>query len=476
MLRAMPPADQRRAIFAAFPIAAVVLALRWTWFGDPIAGLDEQFYLLAGDRLTHGALPYVEIWDRKPAGLFLLYAAIRLLPGDGILAYQLVASLCLIATGWMTALIARRFAPFGAAVASGCAVAAYGVLLGMGFGEAPAFHDLLTVTAVWLLLPVVNGRDSVARALLAMLLCGVAITIKTNAALEGAAIGLVLAAVEWRCASTRARWLARVSAYALAGLLPTLAIAGFYLAVGAFNRFWFATFVSILRKSGGSSPDSVAGLVACLVLLAPLIGLAILGTRRINAPVRILLLGWTAGCVASFAAIGFFAFHYALPLATPLALLAAPALGRWGGRIAIALIGAAAAITSFTTAPSTDRQDVAALARLLPPAVRTGCLFVYEGPTILYHLAGACLPGRYVFPGHFTDPQEAGALERPSSEILRETLARRPTAIITVAGRDTTANDRLVRAALASGYRLAGTQRIRLYGGQRETAEVWQRR
>ena len=73
-------------------LAAVVL--RGWDFGNPVIHVDEQYYLLVGDRLLHGAVPYIDIWDRKPVGLFLLFAAIRLLPGDGIVAYQLVATAC----------------------------------------------------------------------------------------------------------------------------------------------------------------------------------------------------------------------------------------------------------------------------------------------------------------------------------------------------------------------------------------------
>ena len=64
-------------------------------FGNPVIGSDEgdeQFYLLVGDRMLHGLLPYVDVWDRKPVGLFLVYAAIRLLGGEGIWQYQLAAT------------------------------------------------------------------------------------------------------------------------------------------------------------------------------------------------------------------------------------------------------------------------------------------------------------------------------------------------------------------------------------------------
>jgi hypothetical protein len=89
--------------------------LRAFTFGSPTIQIDEQFYLLVGDRMLHGALPFVDIWDRKPMGLFLLFAAIRLLGGEGIVQYQLVALLSVVATSvviWRTArMIASRWAP-----------------------------------------------------------------------------------------------------------------------------------------------------------------------------------------------------------------------------------------------------------------------------------------------------------------------------------------------------------------------------
>src|SRR6187402_1969682 len=87
-------------------LLAFAFAVRAIWFGDPVIQVDEQFYLLTGDRLLHGALPFVDIWDRKPIGLFLLYAGIRLLGGTGIVEYQVVGTLF----AWGTAMIISRVA------------------------------------------------------------------------------------------------------------------------------------------------------------------------------------------------------------------------------------------------------------------------------------------------------------------------------------------------------------------------------
>ncbi|MDU7524613.1 MAG: hypothetical protein E7K72_25125, partial [Roseomonas mucosa] len=85
-------------------------AIRAPVFGNPVVGVDETFYLLVGDRMLQGALPFVDLWDRKPVGLFLIYAAIRLLGGEGVYQYQVVATLFAAATAGMISVVAASFA------------------------------------------------------------------------------------------------------------------------------------------------------------------------------------------------------------------------------------------------------------------------------------------------------------------------------------------------------------------------------
>ena len=59
---------------APLVLALAVVATRAIWLGDPAADYDEQLYSLIGLRWLDGALPYADLWDRKPAGLFALFA------------------------------------------------------------------------------------------------------------------------------------------------------------------------------------------------------------------------------------------------------------------------------------------------------------------------------------------------------------------------------------------------------------------
>lgn len=472
------------AIAATLLLLLFTFGFRWTQFGNPLAGLDDQFYLLVGDRMWSGALPYVDIWDRKPAGLFVVYALIRLLPGDGIVAYEMVGSLFLALTAAVVARITMRVLPFRAALMAGFMVVGYGTILGCGFGEAPIFYDLLTAIAgLWVLALYEEPRARAAldwRAPAAMLLCGLSLTLKTCAVFESICFGAMLLHQDRRLA-----WpvrLRRAALYVACGLAPTALIGLFYWWRGAFDAFWFANFVSPFMRTGGTSEDSFGRMAGILLLLTPLTLPALTEWRYIPLGRRVFLTAWAVAGFLSYVAIGRFYEHYALPLITPLALLGAYGYRRWP----IALVTGAPVVFLLWIAPmgyaqgrDRDRANIDALVAALPASIRTECLFVYEGPLILYHLSHACLPGRYVFSGHFTEHEEEGSLEKPMADILRETLARRPAVIVAFPLGETrplTANDRILGQTLARDYRPIYKGNYRLFGDHRYDAIIWQRR
>ena len=187
------PTHWRWNIVAERPLAAtllvllaVTLATRAWVFGNPVYHVDEQYYLLVGDRMLHGAVPYVDLWDRKPIGLFLLFAGLRLLPGDGVIAAQLVAMVFAGATaGWSRS--ARRLGAGGvAATGAGAAYLIWLPLLSGAAGQSPVFYNLfMTAGGVLVLrLPALAARGArraiVASGAAACLLAGLAIQTNTR--------------------------------------------------------------------------------------------------------------------------------------------------------------------------------------------------------------------------------------------------------------------------------------------------------
>lgn len=225
-------------------------------WATPLLDSDEGFYLLVGDRMAHGALPYVDIWDRKPVGLFLLYAGIRLLGGDGVLAYQLVGTLFAFCTALLVARLARPFSnPFGSA-AAGVAYLLWLPLGSAGGGQAELFLNLPLAAAglvTW------HGLGAPSRGLLwqrgcqAMLLVGVAAQIKYTALFTGLFFGCCWLLAAWRLGERRTiLWFAAL--WILAAILPTLLAVIYYAWRGHLDAFAYANFLSIWHRAPARAP------------------------------------------------------------------------------------------------------------------------------------------------------------------------------------------------------------------------------
>ena len=76
-------------------------------FVDPF-GWDEGFYLIVGRRLLSGAQLYVDLWDYKPPGIFLIYAALVAVSGGSVAAIVAGSALAVLATALLLALIGER--------------------------------------------------------------------------------------------------------------------------------------------------------------------------------------------------------------------------------------------------------------------------------------------------------------------------------------------------------------------------------
>ncbi|MDB5709999.1 MAG: hypothetical protein JWL96_2069 [Sphingomonas bacterium] len=472
-------------------LVAAAFLIRSRDFGNPLIDSDEQFYLLAGDRLLRGTLLYVDLWDRKPIGLFLLYGAIRLLGGDGIIQYQLVATASVAATAMMIATIARRIAPPGAALVAGFLYIPALAMCGGEGGQAPIFFNLLVVIAAWLTIGAIDADVATIRrrGIGAMLLLGAAMQIKYSVLAEGIYFGLVLSWLSWRADPRWPRLLADMSLWCGLALLPTLAAFGWYAAIGQADAFVYANFVSIFQR--GAYDDAAFSLCKIAIHLLPLLVPVILSEgplRRFGRVWRRLpkgvaahrfVAGWAIVAVLSLLGFGGYFDHYALPLFVPLAVLAAPmfAIRRfWSG----ALIGFASAFSMLVHYRADadvredyrgDAQSAAAITRLIAAHRGTGCLYVFDTDPIYYHLTGSCLPTRWAFPYHLSLTREAPALGVDPASEVRRILDSWPSVIVDKETHDPQINpmmQAIVEQRLARDYRLVGR-----FPREVETDRVW---
>jgi hypothetical protein len=426
---------------AAVALLAAAVLLRFGQFGNALAGLDEQFYLLVGERMWAGELPYVDLWDRKPLGLFILFAGIARLPIDGVVAAQLVATAFAAATAILVTLIARRRVGWTPAVLSGVFYLAGVNQLWGETTQTPVFYNALVAGSALLTLQAAD-RDDRRLACWAMALCGVAIQIKTNAVFQGGFFGLWLLVAAWRPGESRGSIGMTAALFAVLGALPTLLAFAAYAAMGHADAWWQANVLSIIAKGAPHEAIAFRSFWESAILFAPAGLLALLGLRaRTERFTRVdretgFLIGWGAVGLVDFLAIGGFYPHYAIPLLLAVCPLIASAFAHPRAGIACAVLSLAwpayhAAVINPSIAAKEMGYAGEVLARV-PGDVRTRCLFIYEGPVAYYRLTQACRVSRYAFTAHLSSFREAPSLGvDPAAEIAR-IMARRPGVVMTV--------------------------------------------
>jgi hypothetical protein len=133
-------------------LLAAAVVTRYGALGDASYWEDEQLFFHIGLRVAQGAIPYVDVWDRKPPGLFLLYARFaKVWPSPW--GFQLAALAAAWGTALALALMARGLT--GREMAGWVAGVLYLVALLLfdgRSGEAGVFGNLLMAWAAWLVI------------------------------------------------------------------------------------------------------------------------------------------------------------------------------------------------------------------------------------------------------------------------------------------------------------------------------------
>lgn len=429
----------------ALAYLGLTLLTRAILLGNPVVHIDEQFYLFVAERMRDGALPYVDIWDRKPIGLFLVYEALAALPGDPVLAYQAGAVLATTATAMVIARLAREIASPSAAWQAGMAYVLFMPVFNSGLGQAPTFYNLLVVLAAYGVVETVKRPESttlVWRGAAIMALLGLAIQIKYTVVFEGMAFGLILLgrgyADVWpwrRLAGVAVLWMG-------SALLPTVLAAAYYANIGHLDEFVFANFVSIFARQsdGWKAPWR---LIKEMLALLPF-WFAIFWAPRFfaaeggnHARSRSVILAWAAAAFGGFLLFGTWYDHYVAPLLVPLAVLSAPALARSKAverRFGQFMLGfgalAGLAVPVYQLRGHGTAAQFAAMNSLIARELDGGCLYIYEGELAFYRTLNTCLPTTRIFPNHLNTYVEAPAIGVDPVTELRKVLSSRPSVIV----------------------------------------------
>ena len=429
------------ALFAWFLIFA--FATRFHALGDLNYHEDELLFFYIGQRMHDGLLPYVDIWDRKPPSLFLIYYLIAGV-SRAVLAYQIIAALFAAGTAFCIARLSELYAGRWSGLLAGSLYLALTVLFAGGGGQAAIFMNLPMALAALL---VVARRDRLRQGLvdpsifIAMALAGFAITIKQTAIFEAAFLGLFVLFQCNRNQTSVMRFMRTGFLLALIGALPMLLWAVFYLWQGHFAEFWHAMVTANLDKQYGSDARPLERMGIFAVLLLPLLLPSAYSFFVRTSPdkpfskLRPFVAGWTVAAFIGFAIIPNLIEHYALPLLVPLCVSLAPLLqrGLTGTAAGIGLtllylaMGPALNLTHGQQS-RTETANLVAAMRKQDPAMR---LLVYDGPVYLYALTGSHPPTPLVFPLHLFFQAESNVSHLDTVEEFRKLIAMKPTTVVT---------------------------------------------
>jgi len=461
-------------------LLAVAIAARALTFGNPVVHVDEEFYFFTGHAMGQGAWPFVDVWDRKPIGLFLLYAipAAFGFPA-GIWAYQAMALASVVATGWLIARMAERLGWGAGATAAGIAYILWLDLLGGLGGQAPVFYNLLMIGAAWAILES-DRRRVRSLGLTAMALVGLVLQIKYSAVFEGMVFGLWLLASEWRRSRSPVALILYGMGLVAVALAPTALAAAVYAAIGQWDAFLYANFLSIFHRNPDPLPELAGNLGQMILILSPIVTLAVLGLKRADRldGERTFLAVWLGAAIIGVLLFRPWFDHYGLPILLPACTASAAMLGSeaWRRRYAPALLLTVALAGQIVLLALRHERGEGTQFAALAQAVGQGpgCLYVYSGSTMLYVATGRCTLSRYIVPAHLSRAREAGATGVDQDAEIARILAQHPAVVVMrppYNGERPAAHAR-VMAAMANGYRLAaklpmGNETISVYKSAR---------
>ncbi|MDB5736901.1 MAG: rane protein, partial [Sphingomonas bacterium] len=388
-----------------------------------------------------------DIWDRKPIGLFLIYAAVRLLGGGGVWQYQIVAVAYVIATAMILFAMARRVAGPKGGLGAALLYVLYLVVAGGEGGQAPVFYNLPVAAAVAI---VFFARDGLAArrgdmrwpGVAAMALFGLAMQIKYSVVFEGLFVGLTLIALSWREGRRSIALLIDIILWVGCALLPTALAAGAYAATGHLPEWLYANVTSIAERRPELPATTIMRVQVMAMVMVPLA--ITVPLRRwvgatptepaVKADLRFLD-GWAAAALIGVILFGTWFNHYALPLFAPFAVAAAMLCTRRWGRVyfMVLLVGCGAWGQHILYRHQITRGDETVLAGATAAARdHRNCVFVYDGMPALYYTTNSCLPSTRPFPAHLQSLNERGAtgIDQPSE--VRRIMAGLPDRVMTM--------------------------------------------
>ncbi len=240
---ASPPSHNALVHLAYWTLVflAVLLSTRLVNLGQDVLSLrpgvinnDESTFIIIASGVLHGHLPYTEMYDLKPPGIYLVFAGVMALFGESLHVVRHFGTFCLLGAAVASYGIAIRHTTSRIA---GLSIAAVMTLTGVANFQ-PTMTETVVIAvlmpALWLLV----SRRGV---LWAIFLVGVLVSVATLTRTNIAYVALALAGYYlwrwWRGRPSVSPW--EIIAYGAGGIVPLASLIWIYWRAGALYAFVF---------------------------------------------------------------------------------------------------------------------------------------------------------------------------------------------------------------------------------------------
>lgn len=439
----------------------LIFILRSPSYNKSVVDRDEGVYLLSGDAILHGGMPYREIWDPKGALLYFLYAFILKITGHSVLGLRLFTSLWIGLSAVLIFIIGRRLTDTAGGI--------FASLLFIAATSASDIGALASNSEVFYLLPVLAGvyimlflKSGPLYLLGAGIFLGLAFNIKSITIFDFLSLLLSIFFIKKNEGSTF-RTAGKALIFCIGFLIPLAFIAGYFQCKGCIDYFIDIYFTAPFRYvSSGLDPlVAVEGLskflYANILILWGLCLLAALsiyscigGMYGADRRIRFLIV-WLVFIIIGIMLHHRFFMHLFIQALPPLSILAGIFMSKMisskiNKALALALILCFGLEIFFVTKSNFEyfgriicsgeklklNDTPARVSDYLRSRLKSSdYIYVVDYESVVYFLTGARVPTRYVYSFIYTDSEIwDSVLGVNAFEEMKKALSHKPSYVI----------------------------------------------
>lgn len=225
---------------------------------------DESTFILMGQSMVDGHLPYTELWDIKPPLAFFFFAAIIAVFGKSIVSVRIAGAICLILASFFTYKIGNKIWNYRTGIISGTLlifIVTSGIIPGSLFFPVTVATIAIFPLAAALYVIVKPEKITPNICFIAGLLIATAAMIRLNLAYNGLIVGLVIFFTLVKQKPIAIQYIVKCAiSYTIGIMLPIIATYIPYLISGYQDIWWSSVILAPLSYS--NSGLSILGALA----------------------------------------------------------------------------------------------------------------------------------------------------------------------------------------------------------------------